>query len=150
MIVLEPFQKLPDEELEVVVRQLVLLPGANDLMQVGLHERLGDVDIVAVLPHILHAHPSDGLFVADAIEESRESAVAAGGYTHCDVDNVLVLHVAKQLDLTQSPAPTALSIVCIHPYNQPRDIYRLKTYTSRWWSLHVKRLRDRRAHSRER
>ena len=43
------------------------------------------------------------------------------GYTHCDVDNVLVLHVAKQLDLTQSPAPTALSIVCIHPYNQPRD-----------------------------
>ena len=45
-------------------------------------------------------------------------------------NNVLVLHVAKQLDLTQSPAPTALNIVCIHPYNQPRDIYRLKTYTS--------------------
>ena len=76
--VLESFQELPDGELEVVVRQL--LPGANDLMHVGLHERLGDVDIVAVLQHILHAHPSDGLFVADAIlREQRESAVAAGG-----------------------------------------------------------------------
>ena len=126
--VLESFQELPDEELEVVVRQL--LPGANDLMQVSLHERLGDVDIVAVLPHILHAHPSDGLFVADAIRREQRERCCGWGYTHCDVDNVLVLHVAKQLDLTQSPAPTALSIVCIHPYNQPRDIYRLKTYTS--------------------